>query len=379
MKKDLKSASPRPLKVGIVGCGNIAQNHYGAYSAIPGVEVVAVSDVDKTRAEEFAAARGIPHAVDSVEALTQLPLDAISVCTPHPTHEQVVITAAKARVNVLCEKPVAIDVASAERMVQAAREYGITLGTVFQRRFWDAAQRIRQAIDTDELGTPMLGHCQILLNRGADYYSSAEWRGTWAADGGGVLMTQGIHYIDLLQWFMGTPVEVSAKAGTFVHGDLIEVEDTAAAVITFESGAIATLSATVAAAPHIGVRIQVTGTNGATVAMSEYPEGADAVNDLWAIEGAQDTHTLLTVDGAQPNVPVDIVNERLRPLHVQQIADFVAALRERRDPAVTVEDALGSLRIVTGIYESARTGKSVRLADIPVDTSAHLGTALASA
>jgi UDP-N-acetyl-2-amino-2-deoxyglucuronate dehydrogenase len=348
------------FRVGIVGCGNISDNHFQSYSSLADVEVVGVCDVDLARARDFASDRGIAHAVGSVQELIALGIDALSVCTPHPTHEAVVTTAAEAGVHVLCEKPIATDVASAERMVQAAEHNGVTLGVVFQRRFWPGAQALRAAIDDGRLGQPMLGHCQVLLHRGTDYYDAAEWRGTWAADGGGVLMTQAIHNIDLLQWFMGDPVEVSAKAGAFILGDSIEVEDTAAALITFASGAIATLAATVAASPNLGTRIIVTGSNGATVNVTEYPEGSDAVNDLWAIPGEERAGTVFA-DGLSGDIPVAEVNARLLPLHKLQVADFVDAVRTRRAPAVSGQEAMKSLQIVAAIYESARTGLPVKI------------------
>jgi predicted dehydrogenase len=173
-------------------------------------------------------------------------------------------------------------------------------------------------------------------------------------------MTQAIHNIDLLQWFMGDPVEVSAKAGAFVLGDSIEVEDTAAALITFASGAIATLAATVAASPNLGTRIIVTGSNGATVNVTEYPEGSDAVNDLWAIPGEERAGTVFA-DGLSGDIPVAEVNARLLPLHKLQVADFVDAVRTRRAPAVSGQEAMKSLQIVAAIYESARTGLPVKI------------------
>lgn len=350
----------RPFRVGIVGCGNIADNHFQSYSALPDVEIAGVCDVDLGRARAFAAERGITGAVGSVRELIGLGINALSVCTPHPTHEAVVTEAAAAGVHVLCEKPVATDVAAAERMVLAAEHHNVTFGVVFQRRFWPGAQALRAAIDDGRLGQPMLGHCQVLLHRGTDYYNAAAWRGTWAADGGGVLMTQAIHYIDLLQWFMGDPVEVSAKAGTFVLGDAIEVEDTAAALITFASGAVATLSATVAASPNLGTRIIVTGSSGATVNVTEYPEGSDAVNDLWAVPGEERATTVFT-DGLTGDIPVSEVNARLLPLHRLQIADFVEAARTGRAPCVSGREAMKSLQIVAAVYESARTGQPVRI------------------
>ncbi|MEV8148235.1 Gfo/Idh/MocA family oxidoreductase [Arthrobacter sp. NPDC080073] len=369
----------QPFRIGIVGCGNIADNHFQSYSALPGVEIVGVCDVAVERAQQFATERGIAHAVSSVGELIALGVDAISVCTPHPTHEAVVSEAASAGVHVLCEKPIATDTAAAERMVRAAEEGGITLGVVFQRRFWPGAQALRAAIDDGRLGTPMLGHCQVLLHRGTDYYNAAAWRGTWAADGGGVLMTQAIHNIDLLQWFMGDPVEVSAKAGSFVLGDTIEVEDTAAALITFASGAVATLSATVAASPGLGTRIVVTGSNGATVQVTEYPEGSDAVNDLWAIPGEERAGTVI-LDGLTGDIPVAEVNARLLPLHKVQVAEFVDAIRSGRQPAVTGREAMKSLQIVAAVYESARTGLPIRIGSSPESCHfTHLSHSLAEA
>jgi predicted dehydrogenase len=226
----------------------------------------------------------------------------------------------------------------------------------------------------------MLGHCQVLLHRGTDYYNAAAWRGTWAADGGGVLMTQAIHYIDLLQWFMGDPVEVSAKAGAFVLGETIEVEDTAAALITFASGAVATFSATVAASPNLGTRIVVTGSNGATVNVTEYPEGSDAVNDLWAVPGQERAGTVFA-DGLTGDIPVAEVNATLLPLHKLQVADFVDAVRTGRAPVVSGREAMKSLQIVTTVYESARTGLPVRIGSTSGESPrfTHLSDSLAAA
>jgi predicted dehydrogenase len=366
-----------PFRVGIVGCGNIADNHYRSFSSIPGTQVLAVADVDLDRARAFAGQRSILHAVPSLAEMLKLGLDAVTICTPHPTHEALVIQAAENGANVLCEKPIAVTTESALRMIHAAEEGGITFGAVFQRRYWPAAQNIRAAIDDGRLGTPMLAHCQVLLHRGEDYYNAAAWRGTWAADGGGVLMTQAIHNIDLLQWFMGNPVEVSAKAGTFTHGALMEVEDTAAALITFASGAVATLSATVSARPNLGTRLVLTGTSGRTVALTEIPEGADAANDIWTVPG--DAYAPAVPAGPDAEFTVAEVNARLMPLHRQQVEDFVDAVRSNRAPLVTGHEALKSLQIVEAVYASARTGAPVRIADLgPSPALRHLDTLAAS-
>src|SRR5262249_28666861 len=163
---------------------------------------VAVCDVDEARARQTATRWKIDRAFGSVEELLASGVDIVSVCTPHPTHEAVVLAAAAAGAHVLCEKPIAIDLDSAERMIAACEKAGVTLGGLFQRRFWPAAQRLRAAIDDGLLGRPVLGHTSVVLHRDPSYYSAAAWRGTWATDGGGVLMTQAIHNIDLLQWLM---------------------------------------------------------------------------------------------------------------------------------------------------------------------------------
>jgi predicted dehydrogenase len=346
------------LRIGIVGCGNIANNHYEAYASLPNAEVVAVCDVDGARAASFAAERSIASSVDSVAALLELGVDAISVCTPHPTHEAVVVEAARKGVHVLCEKPIAISADSARRMNDAAEAAGIRLGVIFQRRFWPAAQRLRAAIDDGRIGAPMLGSCSIMMHRDAAYYGSASWRGTWETDGGGVLMTQGIHYIDLLQWYMGDVVEVSAMFDTLVFGDHIEVEDVVVATLRFASGALASVHATTAADPSLGARVAVTGLSGVTASVTEFPEGAEGVNDVWAVPG-ETSHVDVYATEVGVNVPLDGINASLVPFHTLQIQDFVASVLSGTEPAVSGYEALKSLEIISAIYESSRTGQPV--------------------
>ena len=340
------------LRAGVVGCGNVAGNHAAAYRDHPGVDLVAVADVDPGRAGELARRFG-GRAV-TPERMFDLDLDLVSVCTPHPTHEDIVIRAAANGVHVLCEKPIAIDLSSAARMVTAAETAGVLLGVLFQRRFWPAAQRIRRAIDDGTLGQPFLGHASVLLHRDPQYYTATPWRGKWETDGGGVLMTQAVHNIDLLQWFMGEAIEVSAAHHTFVQP--IEVEDTAVATIRFAGGGLATLAASTALTPGLGTRVQVTGRTGATAGLAEYPEGSEARIDLWAIAGAQAV-TDPFGGGLTTDLDLATINTSLAPFHALQIADFVAAVRERREPLVTGREAAKSLAILTALYTSAASGR----------------------
>ncbi|KXF50644.1 oxidoreductase [Rhodococcus sp. SC4] len=349
------------LKVGIVGCGKIAINHAKALHAMPEVELVACSDTSKERADSFAAAHGIAHAYDDLEALLGSGLDAVTICTPHPTHEAIVIAAAEHGLHVLCEKPIAITLDEADRMVEATAAAGVKFGVLFQRRFWPAAQRIRTAIDAGDLGgAPIVATCTVRLGRDLEYYTSDPWRGRWDTDGGGVLMTQAIHYIDMLQWFMGDAVEVTGHVDTLVHGDYIEVEDTVAATVKFSSGGLATITAGTTFAPGLGTQIVVGGRNGHTVSLTEFPEGTPAVNDIWTVAGEEEYRQMHST-AIESDPPLSKIHVGLVPFHQMQIEDFVHAIVEDRAPAVSGRDARRALEIVLAIYESSRTGQPVTL------------------
>ncbi|MCT9871909.1 Gfo/Idh/MocA family protein [Paenarthrobacter aurescens] len=353
----------RIFRVGIAGCGAISRNHLEAFSALDNVKIVGVCDVDPHKAKDTAETWGVPHAVTTVDELLGLDLDIVSVCTPHPTHEEVVLHAAAAGVNVLCEKPIATKLESAERMVAACEEAGVTFGVLFQRRFWPASQQIRAAIDDGTLGRAIMAQCSVMLHRAPEYYNRDAWRGTWENDGGGVLMSQAVHQIDLLQWYLGDVAEVYGKVNTYRHGDNIEVEDSATAVITFTSGAMATLEASTAVSPNLGIQLRITGETGASASLTEFPEGSDGRLDLWAVGGkivVEPVHP----EGVEPNVDLSIINGQLIPFHKLQVQDFVQALEAGTEPAITGKDALKSLRILLAVYESSRTGQPVRFAAV---------------
>ena len=349
----------RTFRVGIAGCGAISRNHLEAFSALDNVEIVGVCDIDLRRAQATAKAWGVPHAVATVDELLALKLDIISVCTPHPTHGDVVLQAAADSVNVLCEKPIATRLESAERMVAACEDAGVQFGALFQRRFWPASQKIRTAIDDGTLGRPIMAQCSVMLHRTPEYYNGDAWRGTWENDGGGVLMSQAVHQIDLLQWYLGDVAEVYGRVNTYRHADYIEVEDSATAVITFTSGAMATLQASTAVAPNLGIQLRITGETGASASLTEFPEGSDGRLDLWAVGGrivVEPVHP----EGVEPNVDLSSINGQLIPFHKLQVQDFVRAVETGTEPGITGKDALKSLRILLAVYESARTGEPVR-------------------
>ncbi len=356
------------LKVAIIGTGAIFRNHLEAYRAIDNVEVVAACDINEDLAARTAREHSIARAFGSTAAMFAAikdpgdlgPLDIVSVCTPHPTHEAVVVEAAEAGVHVLCEKPLATTLEASQRMVDACKQHGVQLGVLFQRRFWPAAQRIKALIDDGTIGQPILGHASVLLHRDASYYAATPWRGSWETDGGGVLMTQAIHYIDLLQWFMGEVVEVHGHIDTFVHQDHMETEDSAVATLKFSTGAMATLQASTAVTPGLGVQIRITGTTGASVQLTEFPEGTEGRIDVLGTGETIDHHPTWPV-GVNPNTPLSEINAALVPFHKLQVADFVNAVATGTEPAVTGEEATKALRILLAIYESSKTGKPVKL------------------
>jgi predicted dehydrogenase len=337
------------MRVGIIGCGRIARNHVSGLRDVDGVEVVAVADTDAARAAAFAAEHGVPHHYGDADRMLAAGLDAVTVCTPHAAHEAGVLAAARHRTHVLCEKPVAVTVAQARRMVDATAAAGVRFGVLFQRRFWPAAVRVRRALDEGGLGVPVCGGVLVRFNRDAAYYAEPG-RGRSAAEGGGVLMTQAIHHVDLLRWFMGPARRVTGRCATLVPRGGLEVEDTAAAVVEFASGAIATIQAGTTFRPGLGAEVWVSDAQGRTAGVVECPEGVGS--------------TLAEAVGPSAggsDLPLAEIHERLVPYHALQIADFVEAVRRGREPAVTGRDAVASLEIVEAVYASSRSGAGVDL------------------
>jgi len=351
-------AEPSPLRFAVVGCGAIAINHVRALQSIPGVDVVAAIDSHPGRARQFAHDHGIRTHFDDVDLGLASGLDAISLCTPHGAHEAGVLAASNHRLHVLCEKPIATTLVEADRMIAAVDTAGVKFGVVFQRRMWAGARRVRAALDDGRLGTPITGSCLVQLRRDAEYFAEA-WRGRWDTEGGGVLMTQAIHHIDLLQWFMGDAVSVSGRIATLKHGTIIEVEDTAVATIEFASGALAVLQAGTTYRPALGARVLVSDREGRTASVVEYPEGSESM-DVWTVDEPFEFASQLMAGGAY-DPPLAEVHARLGDVHSLQIVDFVDAIRDDRDPAVTGREARKSLAIVAAVYESDRTGQAVRV------------------
>ena len=342
------------VRVGLIGCGKISKIHATALAALEEAEFGACCDQDEARARELAAAYGMPGVwSDAGDMIRSGTVDAVLVCTPHPAHEAVVVAAAEAGVHALCEKPIAADLLEADRMIAAANRAGITFGVIFQRRFWPAAQRIRQAIDAGKIGVPIFGECSAQLWRSAEYYGADPWRGKWATEGGGVLMNQAVHAIDSFLWFMGEPVEVFGRWATLRHGAYIDVEDTAVATVTFASGGLGIIQASSTFQPDYGFRVSVHGDRGGTLSVWEKAEGTQGYNDVWNLPDEEPLRAAWELEEKdKPGFP---------GFHALQIHDFLRGILDDRPPAVTGEEGRKSLEVILANYESSRTGLPVRL------------------
>ncbi|MDQ0615027.1 UDP-N-acetyl-2-amino-2-deoxyglucuronate dehydrogenase [Microbacterium sp. W4I4] len=355
------------LRVGVVGLGRFGLIHAESAASLPGVQLAALCSRTQEKAEEVARQYPGASAYDSVERmLAQAELDAVLIATPHKQHFEPAMQAISAGVAALVEKPLTTSLDEAHRLVSAAEEAGVALGTVFQRRFVPAAERMHDAIDEGRLGRVVAAECLAHLGRDRQYYEQDDWRGSWGGEGGGALLTMAIHYIDMMNWMLGTPTSVYGRWGTLKHADYIDVEDVAGAVVTYENGAIATVQAmttfengfasqpspTVAhQAP--GFRLAVHGTAGHSVGVAESPELAQAVNDLWTFDGEEPLRASWQAEEAgRRSVP---------EFHRRQIAEFLDAVREGRPPAVTGRDGLRALEVVKGVYLAQERGAAVSL------------------
>ena len=271
-------------------------------------------------------------------------LDAVVLGSPSGVHAEQGIAAARRGLHVLTEKPIDVTLERADALIETARAARVALGVLFQDRAQPSLRRLQEAVSSGRLGRPLIASARVKWYRPREYYAGSSWRGTWALDGGGALMNQGIHTIDLLGWLLGPVRQVLAQTATLAHD--IEVEDTALAILEFASGARATYEATTAAYPGYARRIELTTERGTIaiehgrVVAADLRDGGDDLVDAGAVAPG----------GAASPVVSDVSG------HAALMADFVAAARDGREPACSGAVARRSMAIATAIYESARTG-----------------------
>jgi len=338
--------SERVYGFGIIGAGIIAPTHCKAIRALPNARLAACCDLERPKAEKLAAEFEIPQVcTDYRELIRRDDVDVVEVVTWSGVHAEQGIAAAEAGKHVIVTKPMDTRLERIDALIEACRANGVKLGATHQFRSYPSYRRLKNAIDEGRLGRLWMGNGLLKWWRGQDYYDSAAWRGTWALDGGGALMNQAIHYVDMLTWLMGPPRSLTGYTATQNHA--IEVEDCATAAIQFENGALGAFQAATCTYKGLPARIEVHGERGNVVL-----EGDQIV--LWDVEGeALETGEAGVGSLAGPGGSLGAGVQA----HAEQIADVLAAIEEDREPALNGAEARRAVEIILAIYESARTGE----------------------
>jgi predicted dehydrogenase len=331
------------MHVGLIGAGNISQTHARAAAAIPGVSVAAVHGANGAKARELAASHGAV-AYDSLEAfLDHKPMDLVVIGSPSGVHAAQGVAAARHRLHVLVEKPIDVTTDRADELIAAAEESGVRLGVLFQDRLKPGIVRLKQLVDSGGLGRVLTVSARVPWYRPPDYYRLSRWRGTAALDGGGALMNQGIHTVDLLLWVLGDVTRVQARTATLLHE--IESEDTALALLEFASGAAGVLEASTATYPGYPRRVEITGTEGTVVLEHDRLVAADLRTPRPELVG----------DGGDANASASSPVVSDASGHQRLIEDFLRAIETGSRPACDGHEGRRSVELVEAIYRSARS------------------------
>lgn len=359
-----------PLRTALIGCGKVGRIHANALKRLPESQFVAACDTSFGRAERFAKDFGVRPFADMPSMLRESKCQVVAIATPHPIHAEPAILCLNAGVHVLVEKPLASTLADCDAMIAAASKSGAVIGCISQRRFLEPVRRMKQAIDAGKIGRPVLGVFQMYSWRDEAYYRSDPWRGKWDTEGGGVLINQSPHMLDLLQWFMGDIDEITGCWGNLNH-PYIEVEDTALAMIRFKNGGLGSIVASLSQRPGIYTKVHIHGSNGASVGV-ETDRGATFIagmsgiaepplNDLWTIPGEEHLLAQFQEEDRRNFAGINATEH----YHALQIQDFLQAVLEKRPPLVTAEQGRIVVEMFTAIYESSRDRKPIKLHQNP--------------
>lgn len=340
----------RKVKFGLIGCGSIGKVHARIIKNLPNADLISISG-RSNKHEDYAEGLGCGYYLDYKEMLEDPEIDAVTICLPSGDHSKAAIEAAKAGKHVICEKPISTTVEQGQAMVDACRENGVTLGVVFQHRFDEPIMLLNKAIHEGKLGRLLWGSAKTIWYRDEEYFSNP-WRGTWEHDGGGALINQSIHYIDLLVHLLGDAKSVSGKCRTLLHKQ-IEAEDLGVANIEFANGTIGTIEGTTLAYPGLYAELSVFGEKGSVIIRNDhllfyhFEDGKwDEFESILNPQKATELNTSPEVDESS---------------HVRQFEDFVQAILDKRDPLVTGEEAMKSLKLIKAIYKSSDEKREVTL------------------
>ena len=346
---------------GIIGCGMIARFHAKAVADIAGAEVTACFDTVPAAADKLAAELGCRAYHDLDALLADSAVEVVTVGTPSGAHLEPALAAARAGKHVIVEKPLEITLARCDAIIEACEEAGVVLGTIFPSRFHHSGQQMKRAIEEGRFGRLTLGDAIVKWWRTQQYYDSGAWRGTWELDGGGALMNQAIHSVDLLAWLMGPAAEIRAQMALLAH-ERIEVEDTAVATVQFAGGALGIIQATTAAYPGYLKRIEIHGSAGSAVIEEEDIIKWDFAEKAEADAEIEQQMAQRRSGGGGASDPAAIGHHG----HRMMFEDVLQAIASGGRPLVDGHEGRRSVEIILAIYQAAESGQAVRL-PLPAD------------
>jgi UDP-N-acetyl-2-amino-2-deoxyglucuronate dehydrogenase len=345
------TSSSKTFGMGVIGCGVISDTHLAAIAMLPDARLVAVCDKNEAAAKAKAEARGCDYHTSYLEMLAREDVDIVNIVVPSGLHAKLGIDAARAGKHVIVEKPIDITLPAIDSLLAAAEANGVKVGAIYQLRAYPAYRRVREAVEAGRLGRLLYASAFVPWYRSDEYYADG-WHGTKALDGGGALMNQSIHYIDLLLHFMGRAVRVAGVTGTLGH-EHIEVEDCGSAVVLFENDAQGLIHGSTCTYVGHPPRVEVHGTKG-----NIHLEANEL--RLWEVDGEPvETYDgpAATTAASDPRAGLD----RAVRAHADQIQDVIDAVRHGREPKLNGREARRAVELILAIYRSSETGQAVGL------------------
>ena len=342
------------IHVGLIGAGNISETHARAASAIPGVAIAGVYAPTRAHAERLAAQYGVTAHASLDQLLDHRPLDLVAIGSPSGLHAEHGIAAARRGIHVLVEKPIDVTTAQADALIDEAARAGVSLGVIFQDRLKPDVVCAKALVDGGRLGRPILATGHVKWYRTPEYYGGSPWRGTRTLDGGGALMNQGVHTVDLLLWLFGPVRRVFGRVATMLHR--IDVEDTAVAVLEFANGALGTLEAATSAYPGYSRRIELTGSEGTIVIDGDRLAAVDLKAAGASAASGASGGSSATVSASSPIVADASAHQRV-------FEDFIRAMATKMPPCCDGRGGRQSVAVIEAIYASSRTGEPVQLVE----------------
>jgi predicted dehydrogenase len=335
------------IRFGVIGCGGIAVNHIRGIKDCSNAELIAVADIVEEKAKKFGEEYKVPWYKDYKEMLKRKDIDAVTITTPSGLHMQNAIDAMEAGKHVLTEKPIEVTLEKIDKMIKVSKKTGKKLACVFQSRFFEGEKKVKEAINNGKFGKLVLGDMYNKWYRSEEYYKSGAWRATWELDGGGALMNQAIHGVDMLLYLMGDVASVTAYTDTLVRN--IKVEDTAVAILRFKNGALGVIEGTTSVYPGFARKLEIHGEKGSVIL-------EDHTITKWHFIGEEDLAKKEKEEGIGAATP-QIGHEG----HKRQIEAFAQALLEGKQPEVNPIEARKAVEVILAIYKSSKEKREIKL------------------